>query len=142
MTHPQTLQDATLVTRELMQLIGEENIALRQRDISLVHDRIKDKNRLAIKLEKLIQNAKQQATAPMDDQTRAMARALQAEMAVFRTEARKNALLLQSAHQVRADTLKVIRQTVADLKPKASTYNSTGAVSEKSQNPNLLNKTI
>ena len=146
--HPQNLPqnplvEATDITAQLKVLLADENDALRTRKIDLVGEKLKDKNRLAVKLERVLKDAKlQQETLRQQTAFSQQTKALQQEMDDFQHLARKNVLLLKSAHQVRHDTLSMIRQALHDTRPQTEVYNKEGGVNKGPNTTNLLDKTV
>lgn len=137
------LLEATQLTAQLKDLLTDENEALRTRKIDLVGEKLKDKSRLAIKLERVLKDAKEQKdTLKTQAAFSQNAKTLQMEMDTFSHLARKNVLLLKSAHQVRHDTLNVIRQALHANRPQTEVYNNTGAVQKGENTTNLLDRTV
>ncbi len=143
-TNPHALlEDAHIACTDLKSLLIEENDSLRQHRIELVEKNLKDKRKLSLKLENVLNNVKKNKEHLADDtQTLSYVKSLQEEIDSFQNMARQNLTLLQAAHQTRADFIDMVRLAVSAEQPKSTTYNNEGTVSDTSHSPPLVNKEI
>lgn len=124
-----TLHGARATCRELLTLLIEEKHGLAQHDIKRIDDNIQNKRRLTLRLEQLLGELKQ--TGPVwkaDKAALNQASLLADEIAIFQTMARENAMMLKAAHQLRADLILSIRDTVDAAQPRVQTYGASGAL--------------
>jgi|GEM_PF-5063503 len=134
---------ARATCRELLALLMEENSGLTKQDIKLVEERIQHKKRLTLRLEKQLADIKQNGGIWKENaDARRQAAQLAEELKKFQELARNNALLLQAAHQLRADLIIAIRNEIDAMQPRAQLYTSSGGISSGSGNTRLLARTI
>ncbi|MFZ2619644.1 MAG: hypothetical protein WAX89_02120, partial [Alphaproteobacteria bacterium] len=137
------LREAALLYRQLKDVVMSDNAALGARDTKKVEENLKQKTRLALKLEKLLGDAKaNKDVVKQDPDFHFTARALQAEIEEFEVAARKNMMLLKAAHQVRADTLQIIRHVINERQPKVDMYNARGTLASTGKEATLVNKAV
>jgi predicted protein tyrosine phosphatase len=130
--------EARQTCRELMSLLIEENAGIKTHDIALVDMNIQHKRRLTLRLEQMLVELKQSGSIwKADVAARQQATFLAEEIAQFQELARSNAMMLKAAHQMRADLIIAIRDTVDAAQPKAQLYGSNGTMSA-SNTPNRL----
>lgn len=128
-TPHETVTNARLTCRELMALLMEENAGLIHHDVALVESRLGHKKRLTLRLEQLLKDLKQTGSLwKADTNTHNQALHLAEEVKHFQELAHSNVLMLQAAHQLRADLVVAIRDAVDAQTPKAQLYGSTGAI--------------
>lgn len=129
--------------RELLALLIEENQALPKHDIQLIEDRLVHKRRLTLRLEQMLADLKQKGSLwKADASARQQASQLAEEIAEFQTMARENAMMLKAAHQLRADLILAIRDTVDAHQPRVQTYGSSGTLNTSSGETRLLATSI
>ncbi|MDD9912618.1 MAG: hypothetical protein OXR68_01765 [Alphaproteobacteria bacterium] len=142
-TPQECMAETVAVCRQLGDLISSENKALDARDVKPVEANLKQKSRLAVKLEKLLSDMKaQKDTLKQHGDFKVMAQNIQKEMDGFQAAAKKNVLLLKTAHQTRADTLEMIRHAMDLQRPRTETYNKQGEVSKSNAGSSLINKAV
>lgn len=135
--------EARRTCRELMALLVEENHGLAKQDIKLVDERIQHKRRLTLRLEQMLSDMKRQGSLwKGDTAARNQANILAEEIAQFQDLAQTNAAMLQAAHQLRADLILAIRDTVDAATPRVQTYGATGALNNSDNNTRLLATSI
>ena len=138
-----TLAETAMICKEITSLVDAENDALTNRNIQFVEENLKDKSRLALKLEKMLKDLKSSKDSIKGDPAaRDALKSIQMDMDSFQNTAKKNLLLLKTAHQTRADTLQMIRHIVDANRPQAETYNAYGKVEQGNANAGLINKRI
>ena len=136
-----TIMDARNTCRELLALLIEENKGLAKHDVSLVDASIQHKRRLTLRLEQILGELKQTGSLwKADTASRQQATLLAEEIAEFQNMARENAMMLKAAHQLRADIILAIRDTVDTNQPRAQTYGSNGSLNA-SDNASRLSTT-
>lgn len=123
--------DAILACETIEQFLKEENEALRSGQIQQIEENLKNKQRLAAKVERLLKLLKDQPqefkrSAQVAPQIDALKHAFEG----YQNEARNNALLLQGAHQSTTNVLNVLRDAVQQHQQKneAKTYTRDGEV--------------
>ncbi|PZP38919.1 MAG: hypothetical protein DI585_05840 [Pseudomonas fluorescens] len=135
--------EARRTCRELMALLVEENHGLGKQDIKLVDERIQHKRRLTLRLEQMLAEMKKAGSLwKADTAARSQANLLAEEIAQFQELAVKNVAMLQAAHQLRADLILAIRDTVDAATPRAQTYGANGAMTMSDNNTRLLATSI
>lgn len=121
------MMEARQACRELMGVMLEENTGLINQSSHEVETRLHLKKRLALRLEKLLADIKQQKTDWRGNRdAENLALRLAEEIQVFQDIAAKNELLLKSAHRIRADVVAVIRDAIEASQPRVQTYNAYG----------------
>jgi flagellar biosynthesis/type III secretory pathway chaperone len=128
----------------LSELLTIENKAIRNREMSIIADNIKIKDKLTSKIMGLLSRLKEmRETIRKEGGLKQYLAQLQESFDAYKTLARKNALLLKSAHESTAVFLDTVRQVVEASRPKASTYGKDGAMaSKKEEQASLVRKTI
>lgn len=140
---PPTVADARATCRELLALLVEENNGLTKQDISLVEERIQHKRRLTLRLEQILIELKSSGSIyKADAPTRQQVNMLAEEVAEFQHLAHKNAMMLKAAHQLRADLIIAIRDTVDSNQPRVQTYGANGTMNAADNATRLVAKTI
>ncbi|RYG61508.1 MAG: hypothetical protein EON60_03270 [Alphaproteobacteria bacterium] len=138
-----TIMDARKTCRELLALLIEENNGLAKRDISMVEASIQNKRRLTLRLEQILADLKRTGSLwKADAPSRQQANLLAEEIAEFQTMARENAMMLKAAHQLRADIILAIRDTVDTHQPQAQTYGSNGSLNTSENTSRLITTSI
>jgi hypothetical protein len=129
--------------RELLALLIEENQAVPKHDIQLVEDRLVHKRRLTLRLEQMLSDIKQKGSLwKADASARQQANQLAEEIAEFQTLARENAMMLKAAHQLRADLIMAIRDTVDAHQPRVQTYGASGTLNTSGGETRLVATSI
>lgn len=140
---PNSIAAARATCRELLALLIEENRGLTKHDIKLVDDRIQHKRRLTLRLEQILAELKQTGNLWKSDATsRTQATLLAEEIAEFQNLARENAMMLKAAHQLRADLILAIRDTVDAAQPRVQTYGANGALTQADNATRLVARNI
>lgn len=143
MNNQQTVQQVTEATRELSNLLIEENEALRSKQVKQIEPLLKRKKRAAFQLEKTLQTLKQTQGLQNDQSIKTEFASLQRAMQDYHALARKNLLLLKAEHEATADFLDMIRVAAEKKKSTANVYGQDGAMeSRKGNQTSLLNKNI
>ena len=138
-----TIMDARSTCRELLALLLEENKGLAKQDIKLVDASIQHKRRLTLRLEQILSELKRTGSLwKADAPSREQANLLAEEIAEFQTMARENAMLLKAAHQLRADIILAIRDTVDAPQPANQTYGSNGSLNNAGNTSRLITTSI
>lgn len=116
--------------RELATLLMEENNNLsHSTKLDAVETRLAMKKRLSLRLEKLVQEIKGQRDMwKASPKAQNLAIQLAEEIKLFQELSAKNVAALKAAHQLRADIVAVIRDTLEAQQPKVQTYNRTGTL--------------
>lgn len=129
--------------RELLALLVEENEALPKHNVQLIEDRLVHKRRLTLRLEQMLADIKQNGSVWKGDASaKQQASQLAEEIAEFQTLARENAMMLKAAHQLRADLIMAIRDTVDAHQPRVQTYGSSGTMNTNSGETRILATSI
>lgn len=128
----------------LSELLMSENKAIRNRNMDVVAENIKVKDKLASKIMGLLARLKEMREAVRQEGGMKQYLAqLQESFDIYQTLARKNALLLKSAHESTALFLDTVRQVVEAGRPSNATYGKDGAMAAKKQeSASLVRKTI
>lgn len=138
-----TIMDARTTCRELLALLIEENHGLARHDVKLIDAGIQNKRRLTLRLEQLLAELKQSGSLwKADPASRTQAALLAEEIAEFQNMARENATMLRAAHQLRADLILAIRDTVDASQPRVQTYGANGALSQTEGATRLVSRSI
>jgi flagellar biosynthesis/type III secretory pathway chaperone len=125
------LDDAIRLCQELENLLADENTHLRQRKTAFLEEGVRQKNRLAMRLENLLGDIRTASDAiKADPEGPAKVARLKDAMHAYDVMARQNVLLLQAAHTVTTDFLGMVRQALQ--KPQAKTYGASGTLQTKS----------
>lgn len=139
----QDILAARKTCRELLALLLEENQGLAKHDVQLIEDRLVHKRRLTLRLEQMLADIKQKGSLwKADASARQQANHLAEEIAEFQTMARENAMMLKAAHQLRADLIMAIRDTVDAQQPRVQTYGSSGTLNASNGETRLLATSI
>lgn len=133
-----TIQELILEATKNCQLLTElllvENEAVRAREMKVIEDNISVKDKLASRIMALLSHIKKEReVTPKDPSLAPYLATLQDAFDGYQREARKNALLLSSAHESTAVFLDTVRQVVEAAQPRAATYGSGGEMQEKRQ---------
>lgn len=129
--------------RELLVLLMEENNGLARHDVKVIDERLSHKKRLTLRLESMLAELKQNGSLwKADASARQQSVLLAEEIAEFQNLARENTLLLKAAHQLRADLLLAIRDTVDAHQPRVQTYGSGGTMNAASSETRLVTTSI
>lgn len=129
--------------RELLVLLNEENASLAKQDTKTVEARLQQKKMLTLRLEQNLAEVRQNAPQWKDNAASKRHMVLFAEeMKLFQDLAKKNALLLKAAHQLRADLIIAIRDALDDAQPKAQLYTANGTMSAQDGATRLVARTI
>ena len=137
------IHGARATCRELLTLLIEEKHGLAKHDVQRIDDNIQNKRRLTLRLEQLLGEIKQTGAVWKNDANgRNQAALLADEIAIFQTMARENAMMLKAAHQLRADLILAIRDTVDAAQPRVQTYGSTGALNMADNATRLVARNI
>lgn len=148
MNQPATTPTANILAaratcRELLALLTEENAGLQKHDVALVEVRIQHKKRLTLRLEQLLAEIRQKGSLwKSDASAKQQANLLAEEIKHFQEIARGNAMMLKVAHQLRADLIMSIRDTVEANQPRAQLYGANGLVSSADANTRLVARSI
>jgi hypothetical protein len=139
--------EASQTCRDLMGVMVEENRNLNQlanpQATQQVEARLQLKKRLALRLEKLLAEIKQNRENYRGNrQVENAAARLAEEIAVFSDLAKNNELMLRAAHQIRADIIAVIRDTIEASQPRVQTYNAAGAATHGTAGTTVVATTI
>ena len=137
------LTDAAAVLHELQDILVQENEAINTHDVEPVEKNLRKKNRLATKLDYLLKQIKAQR-AELAEATYAQHQgaAIQAEIESLQSLSRKNMLHLKAAHEVRADTIRMIRSAFQAHTPQTETYNAAGSLEKAPSTNGLIHKAI
>lgn len=127
LTGQELVMTAHTSLRDFCDIIEQENSALQQHRPEVITQLVKQKQLLAGRVEKLLQQVQKSQTEGAD-LPRAGLQLLQTTMDKYRTLSRQNMLLLQAAHQATADFILLVKQTLDAEKPSAKTYGKTGQV--------------
>lgn len=127
------MMEASQTCRELMGVLVEENQNVTKPSGGdfgpQAEARLNLKKRLSIRLEKLLSEIKAQKSSWRGDrQAENVAVRLAEEIEVFRSLASQNEMMLRAAHQLRADIISVIRDTLEASQPRVTTYSANGTV--------------
>lgn len=137
----QQMSDARSTCRELMELLGAENGGLIHQKVAEVETRLQMKRTLTLRLEVLMQEIKRRKAEWQAQPTaKDMANRLAEDMAVFQELASKNLTLLQAAHQLRADMVAVIRDTLDARAPHVPVYGRTGSVYKQDNGTRVISR--
>lgn len=147
-THAQnhTLQhmtDASIVLHELRDILRTENDAILLQDVQPIEKNLRKKSRLSTKLDyllKQIQADKDHLSSNAYAQQQAAA--IQADIEDLQAISRQNMLHLKAAHEVRADTIRMIRQAFQAHSPQTETYNAAGTLQTGQASNKLVHKAI
>lgn len=138
-----TIMDARNTCRELLVLLLEENKGLAKHDVKLVDAAIQHKRRLTLRLEQILGELKQTGSLwKADAASRTQASLLAEEIAEFQNMARENAMMLKAAHQLRADIILAIRDTVDATQPRVQTYGANGSLNSNDNTSRLITTSI
>lgn len=123
--------EASQTCRDLMGVMVEENRNLNHsaspQATQQVEARLQLKKRLALRLEKLLAEIKtNRENYRGNRQVENAAARLGEEIEAFRELAKHNEVMLRAAHQIRADIIAVIRDTIEASQPRVQTYNAAG----------------
>lgn len=145
--HPQptnvlaNMQDARNTCRELLHLLAEENQGLSKQRAEVVETRLQLKRSLTLRLEVLMQDLKRRKTEWQGQPAaKDLANRLAEEISLFQTLAAKNLTLLKAAHQLRADMVAVIRDTMDARTPHVPTYGRSGSIYTTDQGTRLVSR--
>lgn len=139
----QDILAARKTCRELLALLIEENQALPKQHVQLVEERLVHKRRLTLRLEQMLADIKKKGSLwKADKSAQQQASQLAEEIAEFQTLARENAMMLKAAHQLRADLIMAIRDTVDAQQPRAQTYGANGTLTTSGGETRLLATSI
>ena len=140
---PNSIAAARNTCRELLILLVEENHGIAKHDVKMVDDRIQHKRRLTLRLEQILAELKQSGNLwKSDASSRTQAALLAEEIAEFQNLARENAMMLKAAHQLRADLILAIRDTVDATQPRAQTYGANGSMNSADNATRLVARNI
>lgn len=135
--------EARQTCRELVSLLVEENAGIKAQDVALVDTNLQHKRRLTLRLEQILAELKQTGSLWKSDvAARQQANFLAEEIAQFQELARTNAIMLRAAHQLRADLILAIRDTVDAAQPQAKLYGANGGITSSGNAGSLLAKDI
>lgn len=139
----QQMADARSTCNELMHLLAAENQGLRTHSVDEVEARLQLKRQLTLRLELLMKELKtRKADWQASKDGRTLALRLAEDMEVFRELASKNAEMLRAAHQLRADVVAVIRDTIEAQTPRMTTYGRSGALNHGDNGTRVMAKDI
>jgi hypothetical protein len=126
----QQLDEARLTCRELASVLDAENrLATGRGNLALLEEQLDIKRHLTLRLERLVQNLKSLKPEWENDRKSSdAARRLAFEMGEFQRLAAKNMLQLKAAHQIRADVIALVQDTLEAQKVPLA-YGKNGAVS-------------
>ena len=130
------MSDARATCRELLHLLAAENAGLNTSSVAEVETRLQSKRRLTLRLEVLLKDLKSRRaewTARKDAQELALR--LAEEVSAFQDMAKKNLELLRAAHQLRADMVGMIRDTLEAQAPRVQTYGRYGNLTPSGKAP-------
>ncbi|MBI1308356.1 MAG: hypothetical protein GC129_00660 [Proteobacteria bacterium] len=125
----QLIIDARNACRSLIALLMEENATLTQYNSGGLEENLPQKKRLSQALEQALRDIKASSSGWKNNpavQTQAIR--LDEEVRYLQGLARSNTLMLQAAHQLRADLIIAIRDAVEANAPRAQLYNAVGGV--------------
>ncbi len=119
--------------QDLTDLLKEENISIRNKDIKAIEENIRTKDKLTSKVMALLSKIKQlRASIPKEENgLKDFLTQLQISFNEYQQTARKNALLLRSAHESTAIFIDTIRQAIQETSPSAATYSNNGETRDK-----------
>jgi flagellar biosynthesis/type III secretory pathway protein FliH len=125
----QKLAQARATCRELLAALIEENTGALSADTAATEARLLHKKRLTLRLEQLLAETRAQRESWREDPAaQAEALALETEFRLLQESGRQNVALLKAAHQVRAELVMAIRDTLDANTPKAQLYGNNGAL--------------
>ena len=138
------VQETTRSCQTLVELLTIENKAIRNREMSIVADNIKIKEKLASKIMSLLARIKEmREEIRKEGSLKQYLAQLQASFDSYQQLARKNALLLKSAHESTAVFLDTVRQVVEAAMPQSNVYSKDGAyAAKKEEQASIIRKTI
>lgn len=135
------LDEARTTCRDLMVVLENENQLVTTRRIDLMEEQLEIKRHLTLRLERLVQGIKSLKPEWENDRRSAdAARKLANEMGEFQRLAAKNMMQLKAAHQIRADVIAMIQDTLESNKVPLA-YGKNGEVS-RSDLTSVLRKEI
>ncbi len=123
--------DAILACETLERFLKEENDALKTGQLTVIEENLKNKQRLAAKVERLLKLLKTQPQEVKNSPTlKPQIEHLKSAFEGYQSEARHNTILLQGAHQSTTNVLNVLRDAVQQHQQKneAKTYSKDGSV--------------
>ena len=124
--------ETTKNCQDLTELLKAENISIRNKDIKAIEANISTKDKLASRIMGLLSKIKQlRATMPKEDGLKDFLAQLQVSFNEYQQTARKNALLLRSAHESTAIFIDTIRQAIQATAPSTATYGNNGETRDK-----------
>lgn len=139
--------EASQTCRDLMGVMVEENRnlghAANPQATQQVEARLQLKKRLALRLEKLLAEIKQNRdTFRGNRQVENVAARLAEEIEAFREMAKENEVMLRAAHQIRADIIAVIRDTIEASQPRVQTYTAAGNAATGNAGTTVVGTTV
>jgi hypothetical protein len=128
----------------LSELLKVENEAIRNRELDVVAENIKIKDKLSANIVGLLARIKEARKAIGETGgVKLELDQLQQSFDTYQKLARKNALLLKSAHESTAIFLDTIREIVEAHKPKSETYGKDGSMAAKQEeNAAIVRKSV
>lgn len=140
----QQMLDARHTCRELAALLLEENTTISAANgATHAEARLQLKKRLSIRLEKLVQDIKNQRSQWQGNSMAVhTAGQLAEEFSHFQQLARQNEVLLRAAHQIRADIVSVIRDTIDAQQPRVQTYGKSGNLNNSTSGVRVMAKEV
>lgn len=130
------ISELAAATADLVALLSDENEALAARNVKKVELNLVKKAELANRLDAGLRSLKETG---VDSETPGVIN-IQNELAIVQSLGRKNATLMQVAHQTRVDTLNLIRDMVNEEQPKTNYYSANGDIKETKADTSLINK--
>jgi flagellar biosynthesis/type III secretory pathway chaperone len=137
--------DAILACETIEHFLKEENKVLKGGHISIIEENLKNKQRLAAKVErllKLLQTQPQEVKNNPD--LKPQIEHLKSAFESYQNEARHNSILLQGAHYSTTNVLGVLRDAVQQHQQKneAKTYAKDGSVQSTGTGKRLVMKEV
>lgn len=143
LTPAEVLALARSTCRELRALLLEENANLHKFSTEKAEQRLQDKKGLTLRLEQLFGLIKR--TRPewqAQPRLAAEANQLAEELQHFQELARRNEILLQAAHRLRADLVLTIRDAVHSTQPQPLLYGANGSMAVNRPSGSLVMREI
>lgn len=127
------MQEAQMTITSIKKLIEEENLVMARNQTQLrmqqLEDTLPEKKKLSIRLEHILNTLKTHKDTIKEDPTlKATAHSLNKNIESFKDDALQNLTKLRAAHQIRADFITMVKDTVMKLDAN-QTYGANGSMS-------------
>ena len=144
--HPQNIiQTTRTACAQMIDLLTQENDALKNKDMKQVEDLTVKKDNLASQIEGMLADVHSWAADASDEAKKALKTEtanIDALMGQMNKLAQKNMALLEANHTATRTFLNVVREALRQGTPQAETYSKQGKMDNTQQAPSLMTKSV